>query len=219
MRFAPAILFLSIPPLFSQSYPAPAIVFSNLFGGRSGSDAATALAVDPSGNAAVIGTTTSPDFPVTHAYLPNVAPAPFIAVSQNGWTYPNLSGAVDVTAMTSTKDGSIVYAASDSGIFRSGDGGVTWTLQPPGLGGLATIAVDGGDSNTLYGVNNGINSAVGAYKSTDGGHNWVKMSVPYVVNYDEATLICPAFAQSMKPHCNTPCASRQNQQLSILAFQ
>ncbi len=192
MRFAPAILFLSILPSFSQSFPAPATVFSNLFGGRSGSDAATALAVDPSGNVAVIGTTTSPDFPVTHAYLPNVAPSPFIAVSQNGWTYPNLSGAVDVTAMTSTKDGSIVYAASDSGIFRSGDGGVSWTLQLPGLGGLATIAVDGGDSNTLYGVNNGVNSSVGAYKSTDGGRNWIKMSVPVIVNYDQATLLCPA---------------------------
>src|SRR5580658_806923 len=140
MRFASAILFLSIPPLFSQSYPAPATVFSNIFGGRSGADAATALAVDPSGNVAIIGTTTSPDFPVTHAYLPNVPNPPLIAVSQYSVVTPNLGAAVDVAALASTQDGSIVYAASDSGIFRSGDGGVTWTQQLPGIAGAVAIA-------------------------------------------------------------------------------
>src|SRR5580700_5940496 len=56
-----------------QSYPAPAPVFSNLFGGVSGTAAATGLAVDGQGNVAVLGTTNSPDFPVTNAYQPRVS--------------------------------------------------------------------------------------------------------------------------------------------------
>jgi uncharacterized protein (TIGR03437 family) len=194
-RFAWAGVLLSIAPLLGQSYPAATTVFSNVFGGKSGTDAATGLAVDPSGNVAVIGTTTSPDFPVTHAYQPMVARPPLLAISPTGWGYPNLGPAVDVVAMASTTDGSIVYAASDSGIFRSADGGVTWVQQLPGIAGANTLAVDGADPNTLYTAiaNNTINPLVGAFKSTDGGQNWVRItSLPLLPFLFVPTLQCPS---------------------------
>jgi uncharacterized protein (TIGR03437 family) len=194
MRSAWVILF-SIAPLFSQTYPAPSLVFSKTFGGRSGSDAATALAVDPNGNVAVIGTTGSPDFPVTNAYLPNAPYPPLIAVAQNGWTFPNLGAAVDVLAMASTRDGSVVYATSDSGVFRSADGGATWTQQLPGLAGANSIAVDGANSNTVYAVISGYlgNASPGAFKSTDGGQNWTSIAaLRYLPFLFTASLQCPA---------------------------
>jgi photosystem II stability/assembly factor-like uncharacterized protein len=195
MRAAWVFLVFSIPPLFCQSYPAPTTVFSNIFGGRSGADIATALAVDAAGNAAIIGTTGSPDFPVTNAYLPDVPTPPLIAVAQNGWTFPNLGPAVDVLAMASTKDGSIVYATSDSGIFRSADGGVSWTQQLPGLAGASSIAVDGGNPNTVYAaISDAINNArAGVFKSTDGGQNWTSITaLRYLPFLFMATLECPA---------------------------
>jgi hypothetical protein len=195
MRFGRAIVVFSIPTLFSQSYPAPAPVFSKVFGGRSGSDAPTALAVDPSGNVAVIGTTNSPDFPVTHASWPSVPNSPLIAVSQYGIVNPNLGAAVDVTALASTTDGSVLYAASDSGIFRRGDGGVTWTRQLPGLAGAVAIAVDGSDPNTVYaGVPTFVSSgAFGGFKSTDSGQNWVKLNINPYLAFDQGVLLrCPA---------------------------
>ena len=150
MKASWAGVLFSIAPLLGQSYPAATTAFSNIFGGKSGTDAATALAVDPNGNVAVLGTTSSPDFPVTHAYLPTVPNPPLLAISPNAWTHPNLGPAVDVLAMASTIDGSVVYAASNSGLFRSADGGATWTQQLPGIAGANTLAVDGADPNTVY---------------------------------------------------------------------
>lgn len=196
MRSGWAVALCSIAPLFSQTYPAPSTVFTKIFGGRSGSDAATALAVDPvTGNVAVIGTTGSPDFPVTNAYQPNVPTPPLIAVTQNGWTYPNLGPAVDVLAMAATTDGSIVYASSDSGIFRSADGGVSWTQQLPGMAGANSIAVDGANTNTVYAVISGDESTAnsGAFKSTDGGQTWSSLTaLRYLPFSFIAAIECPA---------------------------
>ncbi len=190
-----SIALYSIAPLFSQSYPAPTSVFTKIFGGHSGPDLATALAVDPvTGNVAVIGTTGSPDFPVTNAYQPSVPAPPLIAVTQNGWTYPNLGPAVDVLAMAATTDGSIVYASSDSGFFRSADGGVSWTQQLPGLPGANSIAVDGANSNTVYAVISGQLSATnpGVFKSTDGGQTWSPLTNLRYIGYGiVATIECP----------------------------
>ena len=189
MRAACVGAVFFITPLFCQT------VFSNVFGGKSGADQATGLAVDPSGNVAVLGTTSSPDFPVTHAYQPMVARPPLLAISEVGFTYPNLGPAVDVVAMASTTDGSIVYAASDSGIFRSADAGATWTQQLPGIAGANTLAVDGADPNTLYTAiaNNTLNPLVGAFKSTDGGQNWVRItSLPFLPFLFQPVMQCPA---------------------------
>ena len=183
---------------FGQPYPAPAPVFSNVFGGRSGTDAATAAVVDPSGSVVVVGTTSSPDFPITHAYQPGVARPPLLASSVGGTSYPNLGGAVNVNKLASSADGSVILALSDSGIFRSGDGGATWAQQLPGLPGANTIAIDGGDINTMYasippGLSGRQSIASGFYKSADGGQTWAKVpSPPNMYFVASSTLSTPS---------------------------
>lgn len=69
------------------------------------------------------------------------------------------------------------YCYTGNGIYLSEDGGVTWTHK--GLGQqyiIADIAVDPGDSNTLYAAAMGNpfqrDENRGLYKSTDGGITW-----------------------------------------------
>jgi uncharacterized protein (TIGR03437 family) len=192
LSFLTASLF-AIASAFSQSYPAPAPVFSKLFGGVSGADTATGLAVDANGNVAVLGTTNSPDFPVTNVSQPRVTQPPLVAVSASGVTYPAIA-AVDVTALAASADGSVIYAASDSGIYRSADGGATWTQQKPGIAGANSIAVDGGSVNTLYAnVAPNLPEPGGLYKSTDGGSTWNAITSLFFMRYGfSGTLRTPS---------------------------
>jgi uncharacterized protein (TIGR03437 family) len=191
---AVAASLFAIAPAFSQSYPAPAPVFSKLFGGVSGTDAATALAVDGDGNVAVLGTTNSPDFPVTNAYQPRVTQPPLLSATASGVTYPAIGGAVDVTAFAASSDGSVIYASSDSGLYRSADGGDTWTQQMPGLAGANSIAVDGGSVNTLYAaVAPNVPQPGGLYKSSDGGSTWTAITSLFFMQYGfSGTLRTPS---------------------------
>ena len=169
---------------FGQPFPAPAPIFSNTFGGASGWDFATSLAVDPQGNVVVAGTTSSPDFPSVNAFQKRIAQPPLIASSGVGdVTYPPLGPAVDVTAMAESADGAVLYAASSSGIFRSLDSGVTWSQQLPGIAGAITLAVDAGSNNTLYaGVLGPLGSGGPPFKSVDGGQHWTAINLRTPVN-------------------------------------
>ncbi len=196
MSSSPLLLTVSLlagASAFGQSYPAPAPVFSKLFGGVSGTDAATALAVDGNGNVAVLRTTDSLEFPVTNAYQPTITYPPLIAASASGVTYPAIS-AVDITAFAASADGSVIYAASDSGIYRSTDGGATWTRQTPGIAGANSIAIDGGSVNTLYAaIPLSPETAIGIYKSSDGGSTWTAIAtLPYLRFPFTATLRTPS---------------------------
>ena len=185
---------IAIGSAFGQSYSTPAPVFSNLFGGSGGTDAATAVAVDGAGNVVAFGTTNSPDFPVTNAAQPRIPQPSLTAVTASGVTYPSI-GAVDVLALAASADGSVVYAASDSGMYRSADGGATWAEQKPGIAGAAAIAVDGGSVNTVYAAvgNFGGETTGGFYKSTDGGYTWsVVPTQPHLALGRAGTLSAPS---------------------------
>jgi photosystem II stability/assembly factor-like uncharacterized protein len=66
-----------------------------------------------------------------------------------------------------------VLAASDFGLFRSVDGGVTWELV---LSGIATDLVrDPSDSQILYAAIR----YTGVFKSTDGGINWDQLTTGF----------------------------------------
>jgi uncharacterized protein (TIGR03437 family) len=160
-----------------QPYTAPAPVFTQVFGGTSGSDIATGGAVDTHGNLIAIGTTNSPDFPVVNAFRPALTTLPLVQSPDGKAANPvQLGGAVDVLAMAGSLDGTALYASSSSGIFRSSDGGVTWNQQLPGIGGLTTLAVDAGDPNILYAGITGDPFGGLLYGSEDGGKNWTSLA-------------------------------------------
>ena len=186
-RFASIIgSLIAISSAYAQPIPAPAPVFSKVFGGSSGWDFADNVAVDSQGNVVVVGTTKSPDFPLTNAIQPRITQPPLIVNSGSGVSaFPQLRpGTVDVTAVTESVDGSAVYAASSSGIFRSLDGGATWSQQLPGLAGANTLAVDAGSADILYaGVPEVLGiSGAGFFKSVDGGQHWSAVNLAAVSN-------------------------------------
>lgn len=186
------VLFAVASTLFAQQFPAPKPVFSKTFGGANGADTVTGVAVDPMGNVAVIGSTHSPDFPVTRAYLPTFPSPPLALFSQFNVANVNLGAAVDVLAMARTWDGLVAYITSDTGIFRSADGGVTWTQQMPGLAGAVTIGVDGSDPNTVYAGVPFPLASPGGYKSTDGGKTWKALNIgPYLAFSPNTPISCP----------------------------
>jgi len=70
---------------------------------------------------------------------------------------------------------STLYAGTDKGVFKSGDGGATWAAANSGLSArVQTIAIDPASTSTLYAgtvTPDGVES-VGIFKSTDGGASW-----------------------------------------------
>ena len=66
------------------------------------------------------------------------------------------------------------FADAGMGIFKSTDGGTTWTQLSSGLPAIlqANIAVSPSDPNILYGAIAPGQGPIGFYKSTDGGAHW-----------------------------------------------
>jgi photosystem II stability/assembly factor-like uncharacterized protein len=66
-----------------------------------------------------------------------------------------------------------------SGLYRSADGGTTWTRLeghglPSGIMGRIGVSVSGADSNRVYAM---VESKEGGlYRSDDGGENWIRMN-------------------------------------------
>jgi photosystem II stability/assembly factor-like uncharacterized protein len=62
-----------------------------------------------------------------------------------------------------------IYAGSDSGIFKTTDGGLNWT-GPPAYRWITALIIDPNDSSTIYSA---ANFGDGIQKSTDAGATWV----------------------------------------------
>jgi photosystem II stability/assembly factor-like uncharacterized protein len=101
--------------------------------------------------------------PLNSAYLP------IISYNLTGWIGP-YGGTVIAIAYDPTNP-QIVYAGTfGSGVFKSLDGGLTWTSVNRGLANLNiySLAIDPQHPSTLYaGTYRGQ-----VYKSTDGGYSW-----------------------------------------------
>src|SRR5262245_16221645 len=170
-----------------------AIVYATYLGG-SGNDTGRGIAVDAAGNVYVAGNTYSEDFPLVNAIQRNYGGGGdgFVAKLNAGGSaliYSTYLGgnrlddaaglAIDatgnafVTGSTHSADFPVMNAFQTSrlyqSVFKSGDGGNSWTLSDRGLAGkfVGSFAVDPVTPTTIYaGTDSGV------FKSTDSGANW-----------------------------------------------
>ena len=84
---------------------------------------------------------------------------------------PTDTSDVYAIAVDPTAPGTLYVGTSDGGIFKSTDGGQSWSPANDGISGsiYSNIAVDPTDSSKVYlGTNTG-----GVFRTTDGGDHWV----------------------------------------------
>ena len=170
----------------SELNPAgSALVYSNFIGGH-GQTYANGIALDSSGAAYVAGSTDAPDFP-------SVQPAQALgglgidSSTDSGTTIvKNNQGLASAQINAIVADASnpgTVYAATLNGVFKSLDGGVTWTAMnsgfPAGPSGkpvadIQSIAVQPSSGKVLVGV-----LSKGVYASVNGGTSWTASSTGF----------------------------------------
>ncbi|HLY19042.1 MAG TPA: SBBP repeat-containing protein [Bryobacteraceae bacterium] len=152
-----------------------------------GSDQPNVIATDSRGYVYVAGNTTSGNFPVTNALEPQPVQGA-LEVSEAGAPFVNSGfAASSVSALAASSDGKLVIAGTPSGIFRSGDQGVTWTPAADLLPPAAALAVDPVNSSNAYALlQNGA-----FYKSVNGGVNWQTSSAPLPQVYITQIAISP----------------------------
>ncbi len=118
------IVSLSAPNdvFVSKIDPSGKLLFTQSFAGK-GADQGLAVAVDPTGNIYVAGSTTSPDFPISNALQPQVGPAGagfIVKLSPDGKTilystyFGGLQGLTSITAMTTDASGNLYLTGSTS---------------------------------------------------------------------------------------------------------
>lgn len=152
-----------------------ALIYSTYLNGN-GSTIATAIAVDSTGNAHVTGQTTATNFPTVNGLKTssNFFKTPDAA---GNWNNQNsgLVGAVRVIAVAPNNPNTI-YVGSSEGVYRSIDGGTTWTKTPstgmPNFSFPTAMAVSPTNSSLVF-----AGSSSGFFKSTDGGNTWTQISV------------------------------------------
>src|SRR5438105_12006848 len=93
------------------------------------------------------------------------------------WTSLGPEGGIITLVAVDPRNGSTVFAANldDGGIFKSKDGGKSWTLSSTELPALQlrTLAIDPETPSTIY-VGTHFS---GVFKSTDEGTHWVPSSL------------------------------------------
>ncbi len=162
----------------------PGLAYSMSFGGH-GSDSGVATATDSSGNVYVVGNTTSTDFPVKNALQPRIGGVPLRYSTDGGKTWAGSGLTTSVTAVGgSAAAPGVVYAASNSTIYKSAGVGKGWSPLNVTASQVTAILVDPVSPATIYAA-----AAEGLLKSTDAGATWVQ----------ESTGALPVWALAMNP--------------------
>jgi len=153
-----------------------ALVYSTFLGG-SNSDTARGIAVDPTGSAYVTGFTSSLNFPLIAGALRTRSSMFKSTNAAASWSNDNYGLPFAVTHLVVHPTQPLtLYAGTGNGVFRSPDGGKTWSPINNGLNTpfVMGLVIDPLTPSTLYvaalGVGSG--SSAGVYKSTDGGNSW-----------------------------------------------
>ncbi len=94
---------------------------------------------------------------------------------------PSRGGRVTTVTGVPAQPRTFYMGVASGGLFRTTDGGATWTPIADGqipLGSMGSIAVADSDPNVIYvgtgsdGVRSNVSTGRGVYKSTDGGATW-----------------------------------------------
>lgn len=160
-----------------------ALVYSTYLGGM-GFEGGRGIAVDSANNAYITGSSDSGDFPLVAGALRTKSAMYKSNDGAANWSNDNYGfgaatasnfGGTSVTGLViHPTQPSIVYAGSGAGVFKSTNGGRTWTAMNNGLTSRSVIAIviDPSTPSTLYAAVSGFNDTRGIYKSTDGGGSW-----------------------------------------------
>ncbi len=157
-----------------------ALVYATYLGGT-GDDEANGVAVDAAGNAYVAGETSSIDFTTTSGVIQSVfggGPAFRTVDAGTNWSATGSGSGITRSALYALAIASTtpptLYAGADDevagGVFKSTNGGVTWTSAGSGLtdARVHALAADPVAPATIYA---GTRSA-GVFKTTDSGTSW-----------------------------------------------
>src|SRR5215217_3515459 len=94
---------------------------------------------------------------------------------------PSRGGRVTTVTGVPSQPRTFYMGVASGGLFRTTDGGTTWTPIADGqipLGSMGSIAVADSDPNIIYvgtgsdGVRSNVSTGRGVYKSVDGGASW-----------------------------------------------
>jgi len=151
-----------------------ALVYSTLLGGAN-NDVARGITVDATGSAYVTGFTGSMDFPLVAGAIrtrSSLFKSVDAATNWNNDIY-GLKAPVAQLVVHPTQPLTL-YAGTGNGVFRSTDGGKTWSAINNGLTArfVEALVIDPSTPTTLYVASLGFAGTSGVYKSTDGGNSW-----------------------------------------------
>ena len=151
------------------------LIFSTRIGGSAGRETGRAVKIDGGGNIIVAGSTSSNDFPAVNPVKIN---SPFYVSSNGGdsWSNNNNFPFYPISRVApSFQDENLLYAAAGSRVYRSEDGGGSWsnvTGNLPNSSSIITIAVNPSDSDQIYAVP----AQNGLYRSNNKGVSWTQIS-------------------------------------------
>jgi uncharacterized protein (TIGR03437 family) len=147
-----------------------------------------AIAVDSAGEAWIAGSTSSSDFPLVKPIESSTGGRPLWKSTDDGATWApldNLPFAIPLLTVVDPATATTLYqTTADLGVFKSLDGGATWTAASTGLGGrnIQALAIDPVHPQVLYAavylaVANG-GSASTVYKTVNGAASWTPIDSP-----------------------------------------